>query len=154
MSLKRKTGRWPRVTRTARATRGEAGFTLMEVIVALSMMMVAGLGSAAIFLYSVNNNSGAGERALAMAVAQQRIERLRSIKFENVASENTTVQSAGRNYAVVTTVTVEDTDTDDGKDTLKTIVVQVTPQNKREKWATGPVVLRTQRASLKLGSNR
>jgi prepilin-type N-terminal cleavage/methylation domain-containing protein len=153
MGLKHKTGRWPRVSRAANNS-GERGFTLMEVIVALSMMLVAGLGSAAVFMYSVNNNSGAGERALAMAVAQQRIERLRSIKFDDVISENTTVKSAGRKYTVVTSVTIQDTDADDGKDTLKTIVVQVTPQNKREKWATDPVVLRTQRASLTLGVNR
>jgi hypothetical protein len=71
-----------------------------------------------------------------------------------VASENTTVESAGRKYAVVTTVAVLDTDADDGKDTLKDITVQVTPANTHEKWAAGPVVLRTQRASLKLGANR
>jgi hypothetical protein len=64
------------------------------------------------------------------------------------------VESAGRSYNVVTTVTVLDTDADDGKDTLKDIVVQVTPTNTHEKWATDPVVLRTQRASLKLGANR
>ncbi len=143
--------RWP--SRSSRAA-GQGGFTLMEVVVALSMMMVAGLGAAAIFLHSVNYNTGAGERALAMAVAQQRVERLRSVTFDNVASENATVKSAGRNYTVVTTVTIIDTDADDGRDTLKNIVVRVTPQNTHEKWAGNPVILETQRASLKLGSNR
>jgi Tfp pilus assembly protein PilV len=153
MSLSNERGQGLRASRSSR-TAGQGGFTLMEVVVALSMMMVAGLGSAAIFMHSVSNNTGAGERALAMAVAQQRVERLRSVTFDNVVSENTTVESAGRNYSVVTTVTVIDTDADDGKDTLKKIVVQVTPQNKKEKWANGPVVLETQRASLKLGGNR
>ncbi|HEU4595878.1 MAG TPA: prepilin-type N-terminal cleavage/methylation domain-containing protein [Pyrinomonadaceae bacterium] len=143
--------RWP--SRSPQRA-GQSGFTLMEVIVALSMMMVAGLGAAAVFLHAASNNTGAGERALAMAVAQQRVERLRSVSFDLVASENTTVESAGRNYNVVTTVTVLDTDADDGKDTLKDIVVQVTPTNSHETWATDPVILRTQRATLKLGSNR
>lgn len=150
-------GRGQRQFRHARPSAGasrEGGFTLMEVIVALSMMLVAGLGVGSVFLYSMGNNTGSGERALAMAVAQQRVERLRSVKFDLVASENATVVSAGRSYAVVTTVTVVDTDADDGKDTLKNVVVQVTPQNSHEEWATDPVVLRTQRAALTLGDNR
>lgn len=150
-------GRGQRRFRPARSSEGasrEGGFTLMEVIVALSMMLVAGLGVGSVFLYSMSNNTGSGERSLAMAVAQQRVERLRSVNFDLVASENATVVSAGRSYTVVTTVTVEDTDADDGKDTLKNIVVQVTPQNSHETWATDPVVLRTKRAALTLGDNR
>lgn len=153
MSLSNERGQGRRPSRSSR-TAGQGGFTLLEVVISLSMMMIAGLGAAAIFLHAVGNNTGAGERALAMAVAQQRVERLRGVSFDTVASENTTVESAGRNYAVVTTVTVIDTDADDGRDTLKNIVVQVTPQNTKEKWANGPVVLETQRASLKLGDNR
>jgi prepilin-type N-terminal cleavage/methylation domain-containing protein len=153
MSLSHGRGQRRRPSRSPKGA-GQRGFTLLEVIVALSMMMVAGLGAGAVFLHAAGNNTGAGERALAMAVAQQRVERLRSISFDLVASENTTVESAGRSYNIVTTVTVLDTDADDGKDTLKDIVVQVTPTNTHEKWATDPVVLRTQRATLKLGSNR
>ncbi len=154
MDLRHTQGQRRRQTSRANAGSREGGFTLVEVIVALSMMLVAGLGVASVFVYAVRNNTGAGERALAMAVAQQRVERLRSASFDLVASENTTVESAGRSYNVVTTVTVLDTDANDGKDTLKDIVVQVTPTNSHETWATDPVVLRTQRATLKLGSNR
>lgn len=151
MTLEHTQGRRP-----SRATAGsrEGGFTLMEVVVALSMMLVAGLGVASAFLYSTSNNTGAAERALAMAVAQQRHERLRSLKFEEIVDEVTTVQSAGRTYEVETVVTVDNTDADDGKDTLKTISIEVTPTNKHEKWAGDPVVLWTQRAALSLGDNR
>ena len=65
-----------------------------------------------------------------------------------------TVESAGRTYNVETIVTVDDTDADDGKDTLKTISIEVTPANTHETWATEPVVLWTQRAALSLGDNR
>ena len=153
MNLRYKKGERRGPSRAAKAL-GAGGFTLMEVVVALSMMMVAGLGTASLFLFSVKNNTGAGERALAMAVAQQRHERLRSIKFDELADEKTTVVSAGRSYLVETTVTVDDTDADDGKDTLKTISIEVTPQNSHETWATEPVVLWTQRAGLALGNNR
>jgi len=102
----------------------------------------------------MSNNTGAVERAMAMAVAQQRHERLRSMKFEEVVDEVGTVVSAGRTYNVETIVTIDDTDADDGKDTLKTISIEVTPTNSHETWATDPVVLWTQRAALTLGDNR
>lgn len=153
MSLRHRKSERRGPARAAKAS-GEGGFTLMEVVVALSMMLVASLGVASVFLYSMGNNTGAGERALAMAVAQQRHERLRSLKFDEVVDEATTVVSAGRSYEVETTVTVDDTDADDGKDTLKTISIEVTPTNKHEVWATNPVVLWTQRAALTLGNNR
>lgn len=147
MALKHTQGR-------RRAGGGEGGFTLMEVVVALSMMLVAGLGVASAFLYSTSNNTGATERALAMAVAQQRHERIRSLKFDEIVDEVVTVESAGRTYTAETVVTVDDTDADDGKDTLKTISIEVTPTNEHERWAGDPVVLWTQRAALGLGDNR
>ncbi len=151
MALKHTQGRRPSAeVGGARA----GGFTLMEVVVALSMMLVAGLGVASAFIYSMNNNTGAAERALAIAVAQQRHERLRGLKFEEIVDEETTVVSAGRTYNVETIVTVDDTDPDDGKDTLKTISIEVTPTNEHEKWAGDAVVLWTQRAALGMGDNR
>ena len=154
MDSKHRQGQRRRQASRAGGGSREGGFTLLEVIVALSMMLIAGLGVASAFIYSMNNNNGAGERALAMSVAQQRHERIRSLKFEEVVDEVATVESAGRTYNVETIVTVDDTDADDGKDTLKTISIEVTPANTHETWATEPVVLWTQRAALSLGDNR
>src|SRR5687768_15061062 len=123
MDFKHRQGQRRRqASRTSGGSR-EGGFTLLEVIVALSMMLIAGLGVASAFIYSMNNNNGAAERALAMSVAQQRHERIRSLKFEEIVDEVATVESAGRTYNVETIVTVDDTDADDGKDTLKTISI-------------------------------
>lgn len=137
--------------------RGEAGFTLIETAISLGVMMVAALGVAGLFIHSTNNNTGANERAAAMAVAQQRIERLRSVSFDQVLAEDgVVVSSGGRQYAIDVNVTVVDTDADDGKDTLKRIEVEVMPllANGAGVWAEGAVVLWTERAALTLGTNR
>src|SRR4030088_1339136 len=107
----------------------EQGFTLLETCVAMVIMMIAGLGAAALFVYSATNNSSARDRQLSMAVAQQQMERLRDTAFANLSSTVTntggadkTVTNAGRQYRVVTTVADANVD-----GTLKTITVQVTP---------------------------
>lgn len=133
---------------------GERGFTLIETTIALGVMMIAAFGVASLFLYSIQNNAGAGDRAVATAIAQQRLERLRSVGFDALADENTSVVSHGRSYSVATVVTVVDTDDDDAKDTLKRIEVRVTPQAAGGDWAGGAVVLWTERAALGLGDNR
>lgn len=137
--------------------RGEAGFTLIETAISLGVMMVAALGVAGLFIHSTNNNTGANERAAAMAVAQQRIERLRSVSFDQVLAEDgVVVSSGGRQYAIDVNVTDVDTDADDGKVTLKRIEVEVMPLNANGAgiWAEGAVTLWTERAALSLGDNR
>ncbi|HEY1402981.1 MAG TPA: type II secretion system protein [Pyrinomonadaceae bacterium] len=57
------------------------GFTLIETTVAMLVMMVVGLGASSLFLYSVRYNSGASQRSVAMAVAQQRLEVLRGVDY-------------------------------------------------------------------------
>ncbi len=108
----------------------EQGFTLMETSIALVVMMVVGLGAASLFFYALGANSTARDRELAMAVAQQQMERLRNTEFSQL--ETTIVAlggglktevSAGRQYTVSTTIA----NTFAGNLTQKTITVQVTP---------------------------
>ncbi|HEV3468652.1 MAG TPA: hypothetical protein VG148_04980 [Pyrinomonadaceae bacterium] len=155
MRLRRRKERGRPAAAPARG-RGEAGFTLIETAISLGVMLVAALGVAALFVHSMNNNTGASERAMAMAVAQQRIERLRSVSFDQVLNEDAVVESGGRQYAIDVNVTVVDTDADDGKDTLKRIEVEVMPLNANGAgvWAEGAVTLWTERAALTLGDNR
>ena len=63
--------------------RGSAqdGFTLLEAAFALVMLMVIGLGMASLFTYAIQANSRADDRELAMAIAQKRMEWLRTIPF-------------------------------------------------------------------------
>src|ERR1051325_3425660 len=86
----------------------EKGLTLLETSIALCVMMIMTLATGSLFIYAVNYNSGAGDRSAALAIAQQRMERLRRSPFTD-ASLTTPVKtesatSSGRNYNVVTPV--------------------------------------------------
>ena len=136
-----------------RQTGGESGFTIIETCVAMVVMMVAALASASLFAYSITNTSGANDRELAMAVAQQRIEQLRNVSFTDTTmaattGTTTTTTRAGRQYTVVTTIT--DSNTVNGQPTMKAITIQVTPTG----TALGSVVLRTSRSTNLAGPNR
>src|SRR3954462_12708159 len=82
----------------------EQGFTLLETSIALVIMMVVTLATGSLFVYAVNYNSGSGDRAAALAIAQQRVERLRRTPFDDAllttASTTETVTNAGRTYTV------------------------------------------------------
>ena len=126
----------------------EQGFTILETAIAMVIMMVAVLASASLFAYSIQNNSGANDRELAMAVAQQQMEELRNASFTDssltataTAGVTTTVTRAGRQYTVVTTIT--DSNTVNSLPTMKTIAIRVTPTSS----ALGSVSLLTQRAT-------
>src|SRR5947207_5580521 len=86
----------------------EQGFTLLETSIALIVMMVVTLATGSLFVYAVNYNSGSGDRSAALAIAQQRIERMRRTDWGDalLATPTTTetVVNAGRSYTVVTTV--------------------------------------------------
>jgi len=129
------------------------GFTILETCIAMVVMLIAVLGSVSVFAYSIKNNSGANDRELAMAVAQQQLEALRSVAFTDEslndvegATFNTT--RAGRSYAVRKTVV--SSNLVNGQPTLKTITIQVNPAGS----ALGAVALTTVRTTLLTGPNR
>ncbi|HYV09668.1 MAG TPA: prepilin-type N-terminal cleavage/methylation domain-containing protein, partial [Pyrinomonadaceae bacterium] len=75
--------------------KGEAGFTLVETSISMVVLMVAALACSSLFVFSINNNVGGSERALSMAVAQQQLEQIRSVNYEdstlNTGTTNLTV---------------------------------------------------------------
>jgi Tfp pilus assembly protein PilV len=142
--------------------KNEAGFSIMETSIALVLMTVVGLGAASLFYYSVKNTSSASDRALAMAVAQQKIEQLRNVDFTDAtmtatAGTTTTITRSGRPYTVLTTIV--DSNVINGSATVKTITIRVAPTNESASWRNltsvfGSVTLMAQRTSLTLGPNR
>lgn len=129
--------------------RQEKGFTLMETATALLVMMIGGLGICAVFAYAIKNNTGSRDRAAAIAVAQQQMERYRQLMFIDAAltaapTTTTTVESAGRTYQVKITIT--DTTT-----SLKTITIEVTPLLSSDPWALGTVRISVQRSAFAFG---
>jgi Tfp pilus assembly protein PilV len=158
----------------SRARRGAAGFTLAETVFALLVLMIAGLGAASLFAYSITNNSRTRDRELAMAVAQTRLEYLRSIPFNvttraqaynypdagNQASGGLAATgpdgviedavAGGRTYRVVTVI-ANDGGAADAASTSKTITVTVSPLG--DAAGLGRVTLSARRAAVTVGAN-
>ena len=137
------------------STNGERGFTLIETTIASLVMLVAALACSSLFVFSVQNNVGGSERALAMAVAQQQLEQIRSVAYEdstlNIGTTTSTVTSSARNYEVQRTVASE-TNSDNTAKNLKRITITVTPQSTGQNWTRTSVVLVTFRSTLANGS--
>lgn len=138
-----------RLVVTHRRNSNEKGFTLVETATALLVMMIGGLGICAVVAYAIKNNTGSRDRAAALAVAQQQMERYRQVTFVDPlltaqAATTQTVNSAGRDYSVTTTITNTTT-------SLKTITIRVTPLMSDEPWATGSVQISVQRSAFALG---
>jgi Tfp pilus assembly protein PilV len=158
----------------------ERGFTLIETVIALVIMMIVGLGAASLFFYAAQNNIGANDRELSMAVAQKRMEWLRSIPLNDTTRSITyaypggglaqttttgvteTAVSGGRSYQVTTIIRDLDTDADTtnaNPPTVKTITVQVKPIGSGPGWSRassvfGSVSLTTQRSLNFTGPHR
>jgi prepilin-type N-terminal cleavage/methylation domain-containing protein len=142
---------------TTQRSHTERGFTLIETSIALVILMVAGIGVASLFTYSIRYNSGGNDRALAISVAQQQIEQFRSVTFADpiLAVSAATVLSPdtvsnGRTYRVTKTVTGSNNDVN-GNPTLKTITIRVDPLSSG--WAGFPVVVRTMRSAITTGTH-
>jgi len=138
--------------RSADKREQQKGFTLIETAMALLVMMIGGLGICAVFAYAIKNNTGARDRAAALAVAQQQMETYRNLQFTDPAltanslnPTQVTVTSAERTYTVRTVIT-------DTTSSLKTIQIQVTPQLSDAAWSNGTVEVTVQRSTFALGS--
>jgi type II secretory pathway pseudopilin PulG len=153
-----------------RSDSTQRGFTLLEAAIALVVLMIIGLGIASLFTYAIQANGRADDRELAMAIAQKRMEWLRTIPFttqtrtvayaypngglaQTSAPVNETVTNAGRPYVVTTIITdlsvVPAGNPDAGAPTLKRIQVNVTPQGAATAFET--VTITTQRSTQVTG---
>lgn len=158
-----------RAGRKQRAAAGggasvERGFTLIETVIALVIMMITGFGAISLFLFSINFNAGASDRARAFAVAQQQMETLRSTTYANLtattANPAPTQVTVGSNQATggadQRTFNVQTIITDGlivgGTARRKTITVMVAPPG-AGRFSAGAVTLVTQRASSTDGPN-
>jgi len=125
----------------------QRGFTLLEAAIAMVVLMIIGLGIASLFTYAIQANGRADDRELAMAIAQKRMEWLRTIPFTTqtrslafaypngglaaTAGVTETITNAGRSYVVNTVIedlsVVPAGNPDAGAPTVKRLQVSVTP---------------------------
>ena len=150
----------------------QRGFTLLESAIALVVLMIIGLGIASLFTYAIKANSHADDRELAMAIAQKRMEWLRTIQFNTqtrsvaysypdgglaataVEGVTETVTNAGRSFIVNTVIQdlsfVPIGNHDAGAPTVKRVQVSVTPAGAQTAFET--VTISTQRSTQVTGS--
>ena len=149
----------------------ERGFTLLEAAFALVVLMIIGLGIASLFTYAIQANSRADDRELAMAIAQKRMEWVRTIPFTTQTRDvpfaypngglaattadgiTENVTNAGRPYIVNTIVTNLSTvplgNPDAGAATLKRVQISVRPAGAVTAFES--VIITTQRSTQVTG---
>ena len=145
--------------RPANATSAEAGFTILETVIALFVALVVGFGAIGLFLFSASFNAGASDRARALAVAQKKMEQVRAESYDDLAAGTTTetVESGEsdkndlRTFTVVTEV--ENDGTTSPANRQKRITVTVTPETEASHFNAGAVTVLMLRASDDFGNN-
>ena len=85
------------------------GFTLIEILVALIILSVSLLALAGLMVTTTKNNSFGGHMTEAATFAQDKLEELRAIRWENISEGGSTDQKGGstginytRNWNVAT----------------------------------------------------
>ena len=120
-----------------RAMQNDAGFTIIEVVIAISILAVGLLGVAAMQTSAIQVNSAAGRMTTRINWAQDKMEELKAMPFSDpwleAAGNPTGVDSAGNTHEQTTSdgYTVR-WDVDEGEPVLNTkrIVVTVTGKGK------------------------
>jgi prepilin-type N-terminal cleavage/methylation domain-containing protein len=129
--------------------QSESGFSLLESLIAISVLLVVLLGVFSVFTFAIVYNTGNNTRSQALSVLQREIELVRSYKFtptitdaEMTGGEKAAkyVDAAdGTSYKVVVKVDDDPSDSDIdtiAASTLKEITIIVTPANKVGDWQT------------------
>lgn len=130
-------------------TKGEDGFSLVEVIIAMIVLLVALLGVFLTFTYAVNYNAGNNSRSQALSILQQEVELLRSAKFTPGVTD-AALTGGTKTPKIITSadasrfrveITVDDDPFTNGVQTdatktLKEITVRVTSESPTPGWQT------------------
>ena len=159
MSSRQETESYPAENR-----KDESGFSLVEVVIALMILLIAVLGVFATFTYATIYNGGNSQRSQALSVSQQQIELLRSAKFTPTIMDPSLqggvkpsdVVTAADGFKYLVEVKVDDDPFTPGLSprndtkTLKEITVTITPQSITGSWVVAyptTVVFRRVRAN-------
>lgn len=143
--------------------QSEAGFSLIEVVIAMTIFLIALLGVFGTFTYSINYNAGNNARTQALTVLQQEIEQMRSVKFTPTVTDSLltggtktpkVVTSVDGNRFKIQTVVDDDPFTAgvqvNAAKTLKEITISVVLESPTPGWQTSvpaTVILRRVRAN-------
>jgi prepilin-type N-terminal cleavage/methylation domain-containing protein len=87
-----------------RARHGRQGFTLVEVLAALTLFALAAAATVALAVTSIRQASANRQGMAAAFLAQQELERMRGHDFQNMQSETLTQVVDGTTYTINATV--------------------------------------------------
>ena len=130
--------------RSENSKNGYAGFTLPEVLVAATIMIVLAVGTLSVFSYVVRINRGENLREQALSVMQKEIEHYRSLKFVPNSSGLTSAElnacaktqitvggpfysADGRQFNLFKTITNLPSGSTDANTNLKEITIEAKP---------------------------
>ena len=74
-------------TQQKKGSRKDDGFSLIEVVIALLIIMIGLLSVAAVFTFAITQNAGNKSRAQALTILQQEAELVRSAKFNATTTD-------------------------------------------------------------------
>jgi prepilin-type N-terminal cleavage/methylation domain-containing protein len=143
--------------------KNEEGFSLVEVVIAMVVMLVALLGVFGAFIFAVKFNAGNSWRSQALSVLQKEVELIRSAKYTPTITDNYTPADQNDNrrdlvggtkaprfitaidgvsYKVETfvdndPVTVGVQSANESTTNFKEITITVTPQATNGNWVIG-----------------
>ncbi len=103
----------------------KAGFTLIEVLIAMSIFAIAALAAASLILQSTSMISVNAQHSQAVTLAQQTMEDLRTLSYDDVTSGAQTSTLNNTQYAVSWLVTANSPAPE-----MKKIILTVSWQNK------------------------
>lgn len=135
----------------------DGGFSLLETVIALLLLMIASLGIISVLAFSLRSNTDAKKRYVGLLLAQKRLEDLRNTSFNNLTAGTVTetgVIEDGVTFQIDRTIVDNDLNTATtapGPETKK-ITITVTPA--KGQLSTDQIILTTYRMVTRPGPNR
>jgi len=93
-----------RSTREPTTLRREAGVSLIETMVSLSLFAITIAAVGTFLTTHIRRSAWTFQRTYAYALAEQEIEAMRALDYEHMASRSATATLGGTTYKVATTV--------------------------------------------------
>ncbi len=129
--------------------RSQSGFSLIEAVMSIVILLIALLGVFSVFTYAIVYNTGNNLRSQALSVLQKEVELIRSAKFTPIITDDTLIggEKAAKNSTSAdgTSFRVEVTVDDDpltagiqvdAAKTIKEVTIIVSPTNQVAGWQT------------------
>lgn len=130
-------------------SENQSGFSLIEAVMAIVILLITLLGVFSVFTYAIVYNTGNNTRSQSLSVLQREIELVRSAKFTPAGTDDSITggwkapkhitSGDGSSYKVQIVVDDDPLTAGNQIDTsksLKEITITITPTNKVSGWQT------------------